>query len=203
MELTHDDRLEKRRKAFIAAARTLFIEQGFDQTGLADVVAMAGGSLATLYKLFGNKAGLLAAVVHERSSSGEALITEIGRDYPEPKAALMRLGEQLRRQFFDAEGVAISRVVIAYSLQDPTFSSEFQRGTLIRFQQALGGLFAKWRDQGLKLTAEPEALASLFLGLFIQELHSDAISHGTLAPLEFRDLEAKIDFFCRGAGLSN
>ena len=197
-----DDRLEKRRRAFIDSARTLFIEQGFDKTSLSDVVSRAGGSLATLYKLFGNKAGLLAEVVNERTRSGESLISRIGQEIPEPRAALLELGQTLRDEFFDEEGVAISRIVIAYSLQDPQFASEFHRGTLMRSQHALAALFETWRSHGMVLTSEPEALASLFLGLFVQELHSDAISHGAMAQFEFRDLEAKVDFFCRGAGLA-
>lgn len=197
-----DPRLSARRSAFVDAARKLFVEQGFEKTSLADVVAEAGGSLATLYKLFGNKAGLLSAAVLERANSGEALITEIASENLPPREALRKLGQRLRSDFIDAEGVAMSRVVIAYSLEDPDFATQFHRDTMMRSQEALGRMFTSWRDQGVPLAAPPEALASIFLGMFIHELHSDAISHGTLAPLEFRELDSKIDFFCRGAGIA-
>lgn len=201
MEAITDPRLTKRRGAIVAAARELFVERGFEKTSLADVVALAGGSLATLYKLFGNKAGLLTAVVLERAQSGEAMISEIGSEDLTPREALKKLGERLRAKFIDPEGVAISRIVIAYSLQDPDFASRFHRKTMVRSQEALARLFTKWEEQGHTLSASPEALSSIFLGMFIHELHSDAISQGTLSPLEFRDLDAKIDFFCRGAGI--
>lgn len=35
------------------------MEQGYDGTSLAEIVRRSGGSLATLYDLFGNKQGLL------------------------------------------------------------------------------------------------------------------------------------------------
>lgn len=49
------NRLEERRSALLTAAQNLFLEQGYERTTLGDVVARAGGSLATLYKLFGDK----------------------------------------------------------------------------------------------------------------------------------------------------
>lgn len=201
MDCDYDDRLAKRRAAFIDAGRRLFIGKGFNDTSLADVVADAGGSLATLYKIFGNKAGLLAAVVDARSQSAEDLIADIGEAFAEPKAALMQLGAAIRENYFDEEGVAMTRIVISYSLTDPEFAIKFHREKMMSAQNALAELFTRWRDSGIRMTAEPDALAAVFLGMFVHELHSDAITHGTLADLEFRDLETKIDFFCRGAGL--
>ena len=40
------------------AARVLFVEKGYEHTSLGDIVERSGGSLATVYKLFGNKDGL-------------------------------------------------------------------------------------------------------------------------------------------------
>src|SRR3546814_1994530 len=56
-------RRQDRRKAILDAAESLFLDQGFDRVSLAAVVGQSGGSLATLYELFGNKQGLLRAVI--------------------------------------------------------------------------------------------------------------------------------------------
>src|SRR3546814_5445337 len=53
---------ERRHEAILDAAEALFIEQGYDRTSLAEIVRRSGGSLATLYELFGNKQGLLHAI---------------------------------------------------------------------------------------------------------------------------------------------
>ena len=50
----------------IEAAESLFLEQGYDTTSLAAIVKRSGGSLATLYELFGNKQGLLRAIIELR-----------------------------------------------------------------------------------------------------------------------------------------
>ena len=47
-----------RRRAILDAAAALFLERGFADTSVGDVVKRSGGSLATLYSLFGSKEGL-------------------------------------------------------------------------------------------------------------------------------------------------
>lgn len=170
---------------------------------MADVVQRAGGSLATLYKLFGNKVGLLTAVVQERARSGESLIAEIEGSAARPAEALYRLGKQLREQILDEENVALSRIVIAYSIKDAEFASDFHRRTLHRAQQALSEVFESWRARGMALVGDPQMLAAIFLSVVIYELYSEAIRSGTAPRLGDEDLKEKVDFFCRGAGLSS
>lgn len=51
------------RAEVIAAARQLFVERGYPSTTIEAVGDVAGVPLATLYRLFGSKAGLLTAVL--------------------------------------------------------------------------------------------------------------------------------------------
>src|SRR3546814_8686691 len=53
---------ERRQSAILDAAESLFLEQGYERTSLAEIVKRSGGSLATLYELFVNKQGLLRAI---------------------------------------------------------------------------------------------------------------------------------------------
>ncbi|MBU1289240.1 MAG: TetR/AcrR family transcriptional regulator, partial [Alphaproteobacteria bacterium] len=48
---------DKRRAAFIAAARQVFLEQGYEAASMSEIVLRAGGSLSTLYSQFGDKQG--------------------------------------------------------------------------------------------------------------------------------------------------
>jgi hypothetical protein len=50
------------RLAVLRAARRLFLERGYALTTMAAVAASAGVSVETVYKAFGNKAGLVKAV---------------------------------------------------------------------------------------------------------------------------------------------
>ena len=118
-------RIDRRRAAIVGAARHLFIYQGYDRKTLADIVSRAGGSLTTLYKLFGNKDGLLEAVVRENVASGESLIREAEAAKLSPADTLRRIAEGIYGQFLDPEVIALVRIVIARSISEPEFSGCF------------------------------------------------------------------------------
>ena len=83
-------RLDRRKRAIVDAARTLFIEQGYERTTVGDIVEKAGGSLSTVYKVFGSKDGLLEAVVFEKAGSGEAIINRTMSQGGSPAAVSMK-----------------------------------------------------------------------------------------------------------------
>ncbi|CAJ1501298.1 TetR/AcrR family transcriptional regulator [[Mycobacterium] kokjensenii] len=70
------------RGAIEQAARELFAERGFHGTTLADITSRAGKSTAVLYRYFGDKEELLAALA-------ESFLTEV----VEPSGLKMRLPE--------------------------------------------------------------------------------------------------------------
>ncbi len=200
----HDDglgRLDRRRDAFITCADTLFLQQGFERTTLADVVDCAGGSLATLYKLFGSKTGLLESVMEHRACAKEDRLQGLVDRGRTPIEVLEVLARDLHERFLDPAEVALSRVVIAYSLENPDFARRFYGRTIANARAFLARLFARWQDEGHRLNTRPEMLAAIFLGMFIYDLHTQAISHGASIPATGADLTEKVRFFCIGAGL--
>lgn len=64
---------QRRNKALITAASEIFIQCGFEGTTLDKIIERAGGSRSTLYKSFGDKEGLFAAVI-------ESMIEDIFTD---------------------------------------------------------------------------------------------------------------------------
>ncbi|WP_347302697.1 TetR/AcrR family transcriptional regulator [Croceibacterium sp. TMG7-5b_MA50] len=196
-----DERLDRRREGLIQAAEQLFLEQGVERTALADVVKRGGGSLATLYKLFGGKAGLLEAVMQARVAQSGVRMVAFAATAPSPREVLLRLARDLRRRADDPAEVALSRVLIASSIEDPAFASRFYGKTFVDARAHLERLFVRWQEDGHALTAEPSLLAAMFLGMFVFELQSQAISHGCIAEGDEQCLEQKVSFFCHAAGL--
>ena len=60
---------EARRRAMIEAAWQVLQEKGCEAATLSDIIALSGGSRATLYEAFGGKEGLMEAAVAERCSA--------------------------------------------------------------------------------------------------------------------------------------
>ena len=194
-------RLSHRRQALIAAARELFISQGFERTTLNDIVQRAGGSLATIYKLFGNKDGLLEAVVLESAASGEALIRHGQENKSSPQQTLHNLAQALQVHFLDPDLVALVRIVMARSISDPQFSRRFFARTATKTRNALESLFQKWQREEIAMEESPQFLAEMFMGLFVGDLHTQAISHGAGLDHSPERLRKRVDFFIKAAGI--
>lgn len=196
------DRLDRRRRAIVDAARILFIEQGFERTTLGQIVERAGGSLATVYKLFGNKEGLLDAVVFEKAALGENLIRGIAECGATPADTLRRLAALLYERFLEPGDVALVRVVIARSIEDTDFARRFFETTAMHTRNALERVFERWQAQGVRLNGQPDMLTEIFIGLIVNDMQTDAISHGVVTRPSAERLAARTEFFLRGAGLA-
>lgn len=195
-------RLDRRRTAVINAARHLFVEQGYERTTLAEIVTLAGGSLATVYKLFGNKDRLLEAVVFENVASGEALIRDAAAGGLAPVATLHQIAKGLHEHFLDPEVIALVRVVIARSISDPQFARQFFERTANRTRDAIEDLFTAWQAEGVAMNGTPGFLAEMFMGLFVSDLHTQAISHGAAISQAPERLHERTDFFLLAAGIA-
>ena len=71
---TNAQRRDETRAALIAAARDLFLEQGYAATGTPDVVARAGVTRGALYHHFADKQALFHAVVADEAAQIAAAI---------------------------------------------------------------------------------------------------------------------------------
>jgi AcrR family transcriptional regulator len=101
----------RRQEAFLKAATAVFLAKGYGAATLDDVVRVSGGSRATLYKQFGDKAGLFAAIIAELSA---AMTTPLdGPLRGDPRVALTGFGRAFMRIMMMRTSLALYRIVIA------------------------------------------------------------------------------------------
>ncbi|MBB6351112.1 TetR/AcrR family transcriptional regulator [Nonomuraea muscovyensis] len=109
------ERARLRREEIILIAAELFAERGYRGTSLADVAARAGITEPGLLHHFGNKAGLLLAVIERRDLDSEAFAMELlGM---EPADRLRALPEFARRNKYRAGLAKLFTVLVAESLE--------------------------------------------------------------------------------------
>ena len=65
---------KKRYELIVKTALDLFLKNGYEKTSLSDIVAISGGSLASIYTFFESKEGLFQAIIEQEI---DALIKEV------------------------------------------------------------------------------------------------------------------------------
>ncbi len=116
-------RSERRVDAILRAATQMFLEFGYANTSVDDIVKRAGGSKATIYKHFKSKRELFSAVIDavvvRRSQE------EIDFDEPEPDKALREFATKRFKVVLSADNVALMRMVIAAAPNFPKIARAY------------------------------------------------------------------------------
>ncbi len=84
---TTEKRFSSRGLLILNAAQQLFFQHGFDETSLEMIINEAGGSRRSIYNEFGNKQGLLMAVIQRQVTLQAETLTLIDRELS-PESAL-------------------------------------------------------------------------------------------------------------------
>lgn len=101
--------MEENRARLIRAARKAFAEKGFSEASMDDLTAAAGLTRGALYHNFGDKRGLLAAVVHQIDGEMAARAQAIGAEAGGGWAGLLAEGEAYIEMALDPE---VQRIVL-------------------------------------------------------------------------------------------
>ncbi|AJA08202.1 TetR family transcriptional regulator [Sphingopyxis fribergensis] len=159
---------ERRQSAILDAAESLFLEQGYERTSLAEIVKSSGGSLATLYELFGNKQGLLHAIATRWCD--EAMLRSLEGDATGELSSVETLKAYAHRQselMESPRAVALMRMLISESLRDREFALQIYRDLHVPALDELIELFDEWAATGRAEIDDPKAAARLFFDIVV------------------------------------
>lgn len=150
--------MEQTRATLLATARKMFTERGYADTAMDELTAQAGLTRGALYHHFGDKQGLLAAVVQQIDAEMDFRLQAIS-DTSEDAWEGFR--DRCRVYLEMALEPEIQRIV----LRDARavlggISPDSQRQCIESMQRLLDNLM----QQGLVAEADPQALASLVYG---------------------------------------
>lgn len=133
------------RAQVLAIAVTLFNEQGYDATSVADVAARLGLSKSALYHHFDSKEQLLALALDEALSGLEGVLDE-------PGASAGSAVERLAAVLHGAVAVLVDRLPYVTLLLRVRGNSDVERAALERrraFDHRVTGLVAEAQSEGL------------------------------------------------------
>ncbi|MEH6691529.1 MAG: TetR/AcrR family transcriptional regulator [Pseudorhizobium pelagicum] len=151
--------MEENRARLITAARKAFAEQGYAAASMDELTAQAGLTRGALYHNFGDKRGLLAAVVNQIDAEMAARAQAVGARAGDGWQALLAEGAAYIEMALEPE---VQRIVLLDGpavLGDPSRWAS-QNSCLEVTQQTLERLMA----EGVLKPVDPEAAARLING---------------------------------------
>jgi TetR/AcrR family transcriptional repressor of mexJK operon len=111
-------KLSPRGLLILDAAQNLFYNLGFDETSLAMIINEAGGSRRSIYNEFGNKHGLLMAVIQRQVKTQSEILTSINREL-EAKEALNQVCFKFVVGMLSPELMSLFRLVVQQVVKFP------------------------------------------------------------------------------------
>lgn len=100
--------MRSRRAELVAAARTVFMQKGYQQTSMSEVIAASGLSAGAIYNHFSGKTEIMAAAARVDLSQFEARSDELPWEFVERCLVTLRDDEQLTRFLAITWGEAVT-----------------------------------------------------------------------------------------------
>ncbi|MEC7762070.1 MAG: TetR/AcrR family transcriptional regulator [Pseudomonadota bacterium] len=167
-------RLRDPRTHILRAATDLFLEKGYGGTSIDDVIAVAGGSKATVAKYFGNKAGLFEAAVMN-AAQGALIDLPPVDTHDDIEAAMTDYGIRVLTFYLDGPSLLIYRSLIVNAGGDPTAAQAlYQKGHGYLVDQ-LATLLSRFSAAGDIACPDPAGEAQRFLHLIRAGLYEETL----------------------------
>lgn len=151
------------RARLISTARTAFAQQGYAAASMDDLTAEAGLTRGALYHAFGDKKGLLAAVIEEIDAEMSARLTVVRQEAADPWLGLVEEGVCYIEMALDPE---VQRIML---LDGPAVlgSPATWPGEQACLEVTIRSM-TSLRDAGIIRPVDVEAAARLFNGAALQ-----------------------------------
>lgn len=175
MTLRRDNRLEestnsvgqKRRKAMVKAAYSLFMEKGYASVSVDEIIRVSKGSKSSLYKFFGDKEGILKAVIE---SLADEFLREIHLEFPSaktPREALNRVGMVFADLALSDNAINQHQHAVSHAKAFPDLAKLWYESGPKRTMDGFADFLEKETAAGRLRIGNPARAAWFFLGMII------------------------------------
>lgn len=182
-------------------AAQLFLERGYEQVTIDDIVAAVGGSKRTLYDRFGGKAGLFEAVIKDYCSAEHRnLLTGINPDSTIDQQ-LAKIGTNFLRMIFDKQTLELHRLMVSMGRSFPSVGQVFFKAGPESAYRIVGTWIRQLQSEGKLAPGNPERLAALYLDMLTGNLQLALLTSSLTSPTPKAIAEtvtAAVPIFLRG-----
>lgn len=181
--------MARKRAAILAAAKDIFLEQGFEGASMESIAAAADVSIMTLYRHAESKDDLFAAVIASACDPNDeeeqaGFIELMKRPLAE---VLVEVGMIAQARLANHETVALMRAVMAETARFPQLGETAYSGFVGHLEQFAEVVLAEKPESRDLGTAEHKRLGGLFIDrLFGADMLRVLLGLGGVSPADWR-----------------
>ena len=153
---------EERVERILEAATTVFLEKGYRNARLSDIVARAGGSLSTLYRAFGDKQGLAHAIMEQSIRAFGEGIAWLQQSTLPPEQALAAATDLLLDEMLTPQRIVTHRIALCECGEFPELLDWFLTHGVYTAERSLSEYFTREVAAGRLRMGSPELTAKHF-----------------------------------------
>jgi len=163
--------LEPRRRCILEAAYDVLMERGYAGASTLEIATRARVSKRELYAEFGNKSGILQALIAATAARMQLpLATAEIRDRDGLADALAAYGTLALAELTSPPVIAINRLAVAEAGRSSELGAILEENGREPNRKALIDLMAKAQAAGVLAAGEPDAMAGQFFSLLLGDL---------------------------------
>jgi AcrR family transcriptional regulator len=190
---------ERRQQEIVRKAASLFIQKGYENVTIDDIIALVGGSKATLYARFGGKEGLFETVIKTPCAEVTLAIDIDAKGSTEVQ--LTRIARTFLKSVLDPDILELHRLMVSIGKTFPSVGAFFYG----KGPETAYGLVATWMEKqqraGRLGLGDPRQLSVLFLDMLIGEHQLSMLTAPRRASARAvdRTVRAAVSLFLYGA----
>ena len=108
----------ERQRRILESAKEVFLEYGFEKASVAEIMRRSGGSISSLYNLFGNKVGVFRAMIEFAAEDVFSEFSDDGFWTDDIESSLTRFAQAMISLIGADDAVCLNRVVTGVSGKD-------------------------------------------------------------------------------------
>ena len=163
-----------RRDTILQAGVEVFLEYGYVSASVDEIVRRAGGSKRTVYKYFGNKEELFAAIIASLAVQMLSPLSSAIDSDSNLQQTLEKLGKAYLDVLLREDSLAIFRTVVSEGVRFPELAKTFfLNGPNAAVTRLSGYLDQQVKNGSLKLD-DTHAAARQYFGMIRSDLHMRA-----------------------------
>lgn len=164
-----------KRAAILAAAKRLFVSDGFERVSMDQIAAEAGVSKLTVYSHFGDKESLFADAVRAHCEQGMPTDLFVAEPNTPVRERLLAIGNAFFSMIMTPEAIAGHRIMCSPQVAASAMPAVFWEAGPQRVQRSFAELLERRVASGELEIEDYERAASQFFTLLKGEQHARAV----------------------------